>query len=132
LNDIPLSPIIDTGGACNLIRTDWLQQHGLEHIINHDPQRSTALLMADGSASKNMAVIDVKWSFDGRDKTWTNVEFTVVDNFQHGALIGMPFLKHTETLHTSGGKMVFPEFKGVRPKKEAVPMYSFGAGKPRK
>ncbi|KAA8894364.1 hypothetical protein FN846DRAFT_974290 [Sphaerosporella brunnea] len=131
-DDIPLVPIVDTGGGCNLIKTEWLRAHGLEHKIDRNPQRGQVLLMADGSTSKNLPVIDVKWSFDGRNKVWTNVEFTVVDDYAHEALIGLPFLKHTETIHTSGGKMVFPEFKGVHTKKEAIPLYNFGTTTGRK
>jgi hypothetical protein len=126
LNDISIVPIVDTGGCCNLIKTEWRRAHGFDDKINRDPQRAKVLLMADGSTSKNMPVIDVKWMFDGRNKVWTDVEFTVVDEYAHEALIGLPFLKHTETLHTSQGRMVFPEFKGVRAKKEVVPMYNFG------
>jgi hypothetical protein len=130
-NDVPIAPVVDTGGGCNLIKTEWLQAHGLDNKIDRNPQRGQVLLMADGSTSKNMPVIDVKWSFDGRNKVWTDVEFIVVDDYKYDALIGLPFLKHTETIHTSQGKMVFPEFKGVRAKKEAIPIYDVTTYKPR-
>ncbi|RYO76298.1 hypothetical protein DL766_008439 [Monosporascus sp. MC13-8B] len=124
LNDMPIKPLIDTGGGCNLIKLEWLQTHGIE--VDSDLLRFQSLLMADGSTSKKCPCIDVKWSFDGRKKAWVDVEFVVVEGYKYDALIGLPFLKHTETIHNSAGRLVFPEFNGVHAKGGAVPIYQFG------
>jgi hypothetical protein len=123
LNNIPLKPLIDTGGGCNLVKRAWVESQGIE--IELDPSRSETLVMADGSESKRCPIIVVKWSFDDRKKAWVDVEFVVVDNYKYDALIGLPFLKHTETIHNSAGRLVFPEFKGVHAKKEGIPLYNF-------
>lgn len=123
LNNVPIKPLIDTGGGCNLVKLEWIRSQGIE--IDTDSCRFQALLMADGSESKSCPVIDVKWSFDGRNKAWVNVEFVVIEGYKYDALIGLPFLKHTETIHNSAGRLVFPEFKGVHAKKEAIPLYNF-------
>lgn len=81
--------------------------------------------MADGSTSQKCPCIDVTWSFDGRKPLWVDVEFVVVKGYKYDALIGLPFLKRTETIHNSAGRLVFPEFKGVHTKKGAIPLYNF-------
>ncbi|KAF3939007.1 hypothetical protein ABW19_dt0205337 [Dactylella cylindrospora] len=123
MNDIAIKPLIDTGGGCNIVKAEWLKRHN----ISVDPNsRLQKILMADGSTSDGCPLVDVKWSFDGRNKYWTEVEFMVVENYQYDALIGLPFLKHTETIHNSQGKLVFPEFKKIHARKGAVPIYNFG------
>lgn len=121
LNDKPIKPLIDTGGGCNIVKLEWLRSQGIE--VDPDSPRFESLLMADGSTSKKCPCVDVKWSFDGRKKVWVDVEFVVVEGYKYDALIGLPFLKHTETIHNSAGRLVFPEFKGVHAKKEAIPVY---------
>jgi hypothetical protein len=123
INRKRISPMIDTGGGCNLINEDWVKNNDEFGSVNHDPQRSQSLLMADGSTSKSLPIIDAKWKFDDRDGTWKNVEFIVVPDYHYDALLGLPFLKRTETIHSSQGKLVFPEFKGKHVKKEAIPIY---------
>ncbi|KAI9774046.1 MAG: hypothetical protein M1839_001931 [Geoglossum umbratile] len=123
LNDKPIKPLIDTGGGCNLIKAEWLKEQGF--TVDPDLLRFQSLLMADGSTSKRCPCIDVKWSFDGRKKAWVDVEFVVVEDYKYDALIGLPFLKHTETIHNSAGRLVFPEFKGVHANKDAIPLYNF-------
>ena len=119
-----IKPLIDTGGGCNLIKAEWLTEHNIQ--VDESSQHFQSLLMADGSTSKKCPCIEVKWSFDGRNKAWTDVEFVVVEGYKYDALIGLPFLKHTETIHNSEGRLVFPEFKGVHAKKDSIPMYNFG------
>ncbi|OCL13435.1 hypothetical protein AOQ84DRAFT_372179 [Glonium stellatum] len=119
-----IKPLIDTGGGCNLIKAEWLKQHGLTADL--DTLRFQTLLMANGSTSKKCPCIDVKWSFDGRKQAWVDVEFVVVEGYKYDALIGLPFLKHTETIHNSAGRLVFPEYKGVHAKKDSIPLYNFG------
>lgn len=123
LNNKPIKPLIDTGGGCNLIKAEWLKTHGIE--VDPDSPKFKSLLMADGSTSKKCPCIEVRWSFDGRKKAWTDVEFVVVENYKYDALIGLPFLKHTETIHNSAGRLVFPEFKGVHVNSDSVPLYNF-------
>lgn len=123
LNNIPIKPLIDTGGGCNLVKLAWIRSQGIE--IDPASNRFQSLLMADGSTSQRHPVIDVKWSFDGRPKAWVDVEFVVMEEYENDALIGLPFLKHTETIHNSAGRLVFPEFKGVHAKKKAIPLYNF-------
>jgi hypothetical protein len=124
LNNIPIKPLIDTGGGCNLVKYEWICSQGIE--VDLDSPSFQYLLMADGTKSERCPCINVKWSFDGRKKAWVDVEFTVVKGYKYDALIGLPFLKHSETIHNSAGRLVFPEFKGVHAKKEAVPLYNFG------
>lgn len=123
LNDLPIKPLIDTGGGCNLVKLEWLQTQRVD--VDANSPRFQSLLMADGSESKKCPCIDVKWSFDGRNKLWVDVEFVVVEGYKYDALLGLPFLKKTETIHNSAGRLVFPEFKGVHAKKEAIPLYNF-------
>ncbi|KAH8801346.1 hypothetical protein F5884DRAFT_806349, partial [Xylogone sp. PMI_703] len=127
LDNKSIKPLIDTGGGCNLIKAEWLETHGISVDPNSD--RFQSLLMADGSTSKKCPCISVRWSFDGRKKVWTDVEFVVVENYKYDALIGLPFLKHTETIHNSAGRLVFPEFKGQHAKKDAIPLYNFNTVK---
>ncbi|RVD89458.1 uncharacterized protein DFL_000465 [Arthrobotrys flagrans] len=121
MNDLPIKPLIDTGGGCNIVKAGWLRDHNIPVIP--DPSRFMTLLMADGSKSEKCPSIDVKWSFDGRAKRWTDVEFVVVEGYEYDALIGLPFLKHTETIHNSEGKLVFPEFNKLHARKDAIPTY---------
>ncbi|EXJ67844.1 uncharacterized protein A1O5_09190 [Cladophialophora psammophila CBS 110553] len=123
-NGKAIKPLIDTGGGCNLIKAEWLRKQNIQ--VNESSRRFQTLLMADGSTSTKCPCVEVRWSFDGRKKIWTDVEFVVVEGYKYDALIGLPFLKHTETLHNSAGRLVFPEFKGVHAKKDSIPLYNFG------
>ncbi|EPS35596.1 hypothetical protein H072_10983 [Dactylellina haptotyla CBS 200.50] len=123
MGGIPIQPLIDTGGGCNLVKAEWLRDNNIS--LNPNPTDFQTLLLADGSASKQCPCIKVKWSFDGRNKLWTNVEFVVVEGYKYDALIGLPFLKHTETIHNSQGRLVFPEFKGLPAPKGPIPLYNF-------
>ncbi|KAK4196913.1 hypothetical protein QBC40DRAFT_312493 [Triangularia verruculosa] len=124
LNDVPLKPLIDTGGGCNLVKLEWLRRNGI-HVDENAPGEHS-LLMADGSESKKCPSIKARWSFDGRNKVWVDVEFVVVEDYQYDALIGLAFLKLSQTIHNSAGRLVFPEFKGIHAKKKgAIPLYNF-------
>jgi hypothetical protein len=128
LNSIPIRALIDTGGGCNLINAKWVEAQK----IKADPSRSECLVMADGSSSQSCDVVKVKWSFDDRKILWDDVEFIVVEGHDFDALIGLPFLKHTEIIHNKAGKLVFPEFKGVHTKKKGIPLFHFNKLKPSK
>lgn len=123
-----LEPIIDTGGGANLVKASWLRENGF--MIDPDPQRHRILLNADGTTSEPIPCMDFTWSFDGRNKIWTDVEFIITENFSHDALLGMPFLKLSETIHNKAGRLVFPEYKNVHAKAtDAIPLYGFGQTK---
>lgn len=124
LGGIIIKPIVDTGGGCNIVKAQWLRDHGLYLTVDQSEERAQKLLMADGSTSKTCYIFDGEWRFDDRKQRWKNVEFIVVEDYKYDALIGLPFLKHTETIHNSEGRLVFPEFKGVHAKKEAIPIYN--------
>jgi hypothetical protein len=128
LDSVPIKALIDTGGGCNLINANWVEKQK----IKPDPSKSQKLVMADGSESKSCDVVVVEWSFYDRKKLWVNVEFVVVKGREFDALIGLPFLKHTETIHNKDGRLVFPEFKGVHTKKESIPLFHFNKLKPSK
>ncbi|KAF3905151.1 hypothetical protein ABW21_db0208916 [Orbilia brochopaga] len=127
MNNLAIKPLIDTGGGCNIVKAEWLQRNSIVYDTNS--RRVQTLLMADGSKSKECPCIDVRWSFDGRAKCWTDVEFVVVEGYEYEALIGLPFLKHTETIHNSQGNLVFPEFHKIHARKDAVPFYGFNTSK---
>ncbi|KAF8529932.1 hypothetical protein BDD12DRAFT_903668 [Trichophaea hybrida] len=99
LNDHSIKPLIDTGGGCNLIKAEWLKEHGF--TVDGNSERTQTLLMADGSTSKECPCFLAKWMFDGRKKAWVDVEFVIVEGYKYEALIGLSFLKHTETIHNS-------------------------------
>ena len=128
LHGLAIKPLIDTGGGCNLIKAQWLREHGFE--VNESPSRTQQLLMMDGTKSKGCPVFDGLWKFDDRKQKWKDVEFIVVEGYKYDALIGLPFLKHTETIHNSAGKLVFPEFKDVHAHKGAIPIYNGHSVKP--
>ena len=131
MNGIAFKPLIDTGGACNLISAELVDRH-LQRLQmdSSSPSLSTrrfkTLVMADGTESEKCPCIQVAWSFDGRNKKWTNVEFVVVKGYQHDVLIGLPFLKHSQTIHNSAGSLVFPEYKRAHTDPDRVPIYNFG------
>lgn len=119
-----IRPLIDTGGGCNLVKAEWLRKNNIKIV---EPLKSyKTLLMADGTESQKCPCLEVKWRFDGRKTEWRDVEFVVVEGYKYEALIGLPFLKHTETIHNSAGRLVFPEFKGVHANKDTIPLYEFG------
>ncbi|PON26718.1 hypothetical protein TGAM01_v204219 [Trichoderma gamsii] len=111
LNNSSIKPLIDPGGGCNLIKAEWLKTHGIE--VDPGLPKFKSLLMADGSTSKKCPCIEIRWNFDGRKKVWTDVDFVVVEGYKCDALIGLPFLKQTETIHNCAGRLAFPECKGV-------------------
>jgi hypothetical protein len=103
LNGIPIKAVIDSGGGCNLVSLEWVRSKG----IKPDTSRFEVLLMDGASESKECPIIDAKWSFDGRKEEWDNVEFVVVEGYEHDALIGLPFLKRANIIHSSLGHLVF-------------------------
>ena len=123
-NNISIKPLIDTGGGCNIVKAGWLKEHGFE--VDENPEDTVKLLMMDGSTSQESPIFKAKWSFDDRKKAWIDVEFVVVEGYEYEALIGLPFLKHTQTIHNSQGRLVFPEFKKVHGKRDAIPVYKGG------
>ena len=121
LNGVSVRALVDTGGGCNVVSARWVRERGIKPV----PGRVESLVMADASKSVDREVIKAKWSFDNRGMFWEDVEFVVVEESEFDALIGLPFLKHTEMLHNSAGTLVFPEYKGVRTKKKNTPLYHF-------
>ena len=123
MNGTSFKPLIDTGGGCNLISSERLKE--LESDPSSSATRFKTLLLADGSKSDSCPCIEVTWSFEGRNKEWNKVEFVVVKGYRHGVLIGLPFLKHSQTIHNSAGRLVFPEYKGVNTDQDVAPIYDF-------
>ncbi len=121
LNGMSVRALIDTGGGCNVVSAKWVKERGIEPV----PDRVESLVMADASTAVDREVIEVKWSFDSRGMLWEKVEFVIVEESEFDALIGLPFLKHSQVLHNSAGTLVFPEYKGVHTEKKRIPLYHF-------
>lgn len=108
-----VKPLIDTGGAANLVSRKWLKEHNIPiPDVELDTTEKTRLLNADGRISSSLPIIRLSWKFDDRSTVWSRVKFVVTE---HGpdALLGLPFLKHTQIIHTSKGQLLFPEFKNL-------------------
>lgn len=121
LNSNRIRALIDTGGGCNLVNANWVKERGIKPIADFEE----SLVMADNTKSKPCPVVRAKWSFDDRLKYWENVDFVVVEGYEFDALLGLPFLKKTETIHNNAGRLVFPEYKGVHTKKKNIPLFHF-------
>jgi hypothetical protein len=122
MNKTSVKPVIDTGGGCNLVNSQWLKENNIE--VMPDPNNSYKILMADGSTSKNCPCISVRWTFDSNPKTlWKDVDFIVVEDYHYDALLGLPFLRVTEMIHNSEGDLVFLEFRGQHLEKNTIPLY---------
>ncbi|KAF3910956.1 hypothetical protein AA313_de0200114 [Arthrobotrys entomopaga] len=124
INKVPIEPLIDTGGGCNLVKAIWLKNNNIP--VEYDPERVQSLRLADGSVSAVCPVIRTSWSFDDMKKLWVDVDFVVVEDFKYDALIGMPFIRHTQILHNSQGRLCYPELRGLPAGDGPIPLYEFG------
>ncbi|KAK6538167.1 hypothetical protein TWF694_011049 [Orbilia ellipsospora] len=120
LNGSPIKPLIDTGGSLNIVKREWLDE---QKIPIGTPVRYSSVLMADGSVSTKKPIIEVKWSFDAQKTIWTDVEFMVMEDYSKDALIGLPFLRHTQMIHNGQGDLTFSEFGNIHSDPDAVPIY---------
>lgn len=127
INGQSVKPLIDTGGGANLVSKSWLDANGI--TFTSDPDKRETLLNADGTVSDELDVIFCMWKYDDRKTQWKNVEF-IVTTTDHGpdVLLGLKFLKHSEIIHTSGGKLLFPEVSNLERKKGPTPIYHLSKG----
>lgn len=113
--------LIDTGGGVNLISREWLKKKGIG-IISTETSR---LQNADTSISEPLPVMRMSWKFDDRNIIWTGVKFLVTETGPD-ALLGLPFLRHTQVIHDSKGHLVFPELADIpspSPTANVYPIY---------
>lgn len=100
--------LIDTGGKANLVARKWLENHEI-CIPDIATAETTKFINANRRISDLLSIIRMDWKFD--DSTvWKWVKFIATD---HGpdALLGLPFLKHTQIIHSSKDRFLFPEFE---------------------
>lgn len=123
LNGHSVNPLIDTGGGANLVSKSWLDANGI--TFTPDPDKREMLLNPDGTVSEELDVISCMWKYDDRETQWKNVEF-IVTTKEHGpdVLLGLKFLKLSEVIHTSRGKLLFPEISNLPRKKAPIPLYN--------
>ena len=105
-----VKPLIDTGGSVNIISRALVKEYG----IKKKSVKTIQLLNGDGTTSDPLEVILMSWKFDDRGTVWENVKFVVTDKGPEDfALLGLPFLKVTQIIHSSKGQLVFPEFDSL-------------------
>ena len=108
-----IKALVDTGGPANLIARKWLEDHKIPiPDANLNQTETEKLRKVDGRISEPLSVIRMSWKYDDRDTVWTQVKF-IVTGQGPDAVLGLPFLKRTQIIHSSTGHLVFPEFDSL-------------------
>jgi hypothetical protein len=115
--------LVDTGATCNVVSEAWIKRHNMPQ----DARKYQSLLSANGSVTDNCPCLIGPWMFKdkGAPSTyWKDVEFVMLKGHREDALLGLPFLKLTEIIHSSTGQLLFVEYEAVARKAGAPrPIY---------
>ena len=118
-NNKHMRALVDTGATCNVVSEDWIKKNNLPQ----DSKRTESLLSANGSVTSDCPCLTGLWKLQDKgatDTVWKDVEFVMLKGYGGDALLGMPFLKLTQIIHSSTGQILFPEYKEI-PGKEGAP-----------
>lgn len=120
LNNTYMKAVVDTGAACNIVSDTWINNNKLDFP---PAKRHESLLMGNGSVSDECPCLTGLWKFTDKgapNTVWKDVEFVKLKGHQGDALLGLPFLKLTQIIHSSTGQLLFTEYEEV-PRKEGAP-----------
>ena len=118
-NDKYMRAVVDTGSTGNVVSEDWIKKYNLPR----EAKRTESLLSANGSVTDDCPCLTGSWRFqdEGAPSTvWKDVEFVMLKDHREDALLGMPFLKLTQIIHSSTGRILFAEYEEI-PRKEGAP-----------
>ncbi|KAF8538817.1 hypothetical protein BDD12DRAFT_884061 [Trichophaea hybrida] len=110
-NNQYMKAVVDTGATCNIVSDAW---------INKNKHDFLPTFLRQNAMNKGAP-----------DTLWKDVEFVVLDGHQGDALLGLPFLKLTQIIHSSTGQLLFAEYEEVVRKEGAPrPIYNHNKARP--
>ena len=116
--------LVDTGATCNVVSEAWIKKHNMLQ----DAKRYQSLMLANGSVTDNCPCLVGPWMLKIKGAPgiyWKDVEFVMLKGHREDALLGLPFLRLTQIIHSSTGQLLFAEYEGIS-RKESAPRPIYG------